>query len=425
MMPRILILHYTPPGVVGGVEGIIQQHTLLLTARGFPVEVVAGRTGEIEVPFHLIPEIDAARPENVEIEDELARGVVSEQFEQTRRLIMEKLEPVVARAEVVIAHNAFTLHFSLPLTSVLWDLAAGRPPGSMIAWCHDLAWTNPLYIPAMYHAPPWTLLRMAAPNTTYVTVSAERKAELAGLWGEGADRIVVVPNGIDPIKLLRLSTFASDLVSRYELFDRDIVLLLPVRITRRKNIEAGIRAVRSLKDRGLDVRFLISGPVAPHHPARSRSYLADLKALRAELNVSEEVIFLSDELGKNLDDQAVAELFTVADALLFPSAQEGFGLPILEAGAARLPVVLSDLPIFREVGGSDVRTFPLDSSADTIAAEILRSLDNGPSRLYRRVLREYRWDAITDRKILPLLPGYGAWSQQREAAGAVDDEIRS
>jgi mannosylglucosylglycerate synthase len=424
-MPRILILHYTPPGVIGGVEGIIQQHIRLLTDRGFPVEVVAGRPGQVEVPFHLIPEIDAARTENVQIEDELSRGVVSERFERTRRVIMEKLAPVVARADAVIAHNAFTLHFSLPLTSVLWDLATKRSPGSMIAWCHDLSWTNPLYVPAMYDASPWNLLRLPAPNTRYVTVSGERKAELSALWGDGGDHIVVIPNGVDPVKLLRLSPFVSDLVSRYGLFDRDIVLLLPVRITRRKNIEAGIRAIRSLKDRGLDVRFLISGPVAPHHPARSRSYLADLKALRAELNVSEEVVFLADELGENLDDRTVAELFTVSDVLLFPSAQEGFGLPILEAGVARLPMVLSDIPIFREVGGSDIRTFTLDSAAGTIAAEILRSLDNGPSRLYRRALREYRWDAIVDRKILPLLPGYGTWSQPRELASAVDDEPRS
>ena len=424
-MPRILIMHYTPPGVIGGVEGIIQQHIRLLTGRGLLVEVVAGRPGQVEVPFHLIPEIDAARPENVQIEDELSHGVVSEEFEQTRRVIRESLEPLVARADAVIAHNAFTLHFSLPLTSVLWDLAAKRSPGSMIAWCHDLAWTNPLYIPAMYDTFPWNLLRLAAPNTNYVTVSGERKAELAALWGDGGARIVVIPNGVDPVKLLRLSTFTSELVSRFGLFDRDIVLLLPVRITRRKNIEAGIRAIRSLKDQGLDVRFLISGPVAPHHPARSRSYLADLKALRAELRVSEEVVFLADELGENLDDRTVAELFAVSDVLLFPSAQEGFGLPILEAGVARLPVVLSDIPIFREVGGADIRTFALDSPADTIAAEILRSLDNGPSRLYRRALREYRWDAIVDRKILPLLPGYGTWPEPRDLASAVDDEPRT
>jgi glycosyltransferase involved in cell wall biosynthesis len=181
------------------------------------------------------------------------------------------------------------------------------------------------------------------------------------------------------------------------------VLLLPVRITRRKNIQAGIRAVRALKDRGLDVRFLVSGPVAPHHPGRSMNYLEQLKQVRKDLEVTEEVVFLADELGHNLDNRTVSELYTVADVLLFPSAQEGFGLPILEAGLARLPVVLSDIRIFREVGGDDVLSFDPESSGEAIADQVVSALSTRQERLYHRVLHTYRWDAILDRCILPLL----------------------
>lgn len=397
------MLHYTPPGVIGGVEHVMHQHIRLLLARGYEVTVVAGRTGEAQHDFHLLPQINVARPESVHVEAELALGVVSGRFYDDRQAIFESLSPLVNAADVVIAHNAFTLHFSLPLTAVLWELAGRRKPGSMIAWCHDLSWVNPLYIPAMHPGYPWDLLRTPAPNTQYVTVSEERKAELGELWAGDSPEIVVVPNGVDACEFLRLSAPARALVERYSLFERDAVLLLPVRITRRKNIEAGIRAVRTLKDRGFDVRFLISGPQAPHHPVRSTSYLDDLKALRSGLGVEAEVVFLADELGENLDNQTVAELYVVSDVLLFPSASEGFGIPILEAGLVRVPIVLSDIPIFREVGGQDVRTFGLDAAPDTIAASIVEALDTGPARLYRRVLREYRWEAIVDHHILPLL----------------------
>jgi glycosyltransferase involved in cell wall biosynthesis len=406
MSERVLILHYTPPGVLGGVEHIIRQHIELLTARDFDVEVVAGRnSGEARVPVHVIPEIDAARPESAVLEAELASGLVSERFDQTRAAILRRLTPLAQAADVLIAHNAFTLHFSLPLTAALWELAAAPVPAARIAWCHDLAWTNPLYLPAMHEGYPWSLLRQPAPNTQYVTVSDERRIELLDLW-DGLDRsVVVVPNGIDPVRFLRLGTPTREIVERYDLFERDLVLLLPVRITRRKNIELAIRAVRALKDRGMDVRFLVSGPVAPHHPGRSRSYLEELKGLRAGLDLESEVVFLSDALGHNLDDDTVSELYGVADVLLFPSAQEGFGLPILEAGLARVPAAVSDIAIFREVGGEDVFRFDLDDSPDTIAASVIRAVRNCPSRLYRRVLREYRWDAIVDRKIVPLLRG--------------------
>jgi glycosyltransferase involved in cell wall biosynthesis len=402
MGKRILVVHYTPPGVIGGVEHIIHQHIHLLSARGYRVKVVAGQPGDARLRAHVIPEIDAASEANVQLDGELAAGVVSPLFHRLQRAIREKLINLSRNADHVIAHNAFTLHFSLPLTGVLWELAAQRPAGSFIAWCHDLSWTNPLYVPSMHPGYPWDLLRTPAPSVTYVTVSEERRDELRALWG-GNGPISVVPNGIEVEAFLRLSEETKSIVERFRLFERDAVLLLPVRITRRKNIQAAIRAVRALKDRGLDVIFLISGPVAPHHPNRSRDYLAYLKEEREMLGVMEEVIFLADTLGHNLDDRTVSELYTVADVLLFPSAQEGFGLPILEAGLARMPVVLSDILIFREVGDDDVWNFPLESSGEVIADRVITALSTPQARLYRRVLRTYRWDAIVDRGIIPLL----------------------
>jgi glycosyltransferase involved in cell wall biosynthesis len=273
----------------------------------------------------------------------------------------------------------------------------------MIAWCHDLAWTNPLYLPVLHEGYPWSLLREPAPRTTYVTVSQERRRELLGLWGDGRDQVTVVPNGIDLLALWRFSPLARHIVERFRLLDCDLVLLLPVRLTRRKNVETAIRAVRALKDRGLAVRFLVSAPPAADHPGLSNGYLASLQELRADLGVEEEVLFLADALGHSLELETVAELYQVTDVLLFPSTQEGFGLPILEAGAMRVPLVLSDIPIFREVGAEDAAFFGLQDPPEAIADRILAALAGPSSRLYRRVLRDYRWEAIVDRQILPLL----------------------
>jgi glycosyltransferase involved in cell wall biosynthesis len=400
---RILIVHYTPPGVIGGVEHVIREHVRLLEARGCDVVIVAGRRGRGRRPVRVIPEMDAARPQGVRIERELAEGRVSDEFSRLRDRIRSELEPLVQSSDVVIVHNAFTLHFSLPLTAALWEIAAGRTPGTMIAWSHDLAWSNPLYMPALHAGYPWDLLRRPAPNTRYVTVSTERKLELAALWGRGEDDITVIPNGIDVATTLGLSRATREIVDRYRLFDRDAVLLLPVRITRRKNIEAGIRAVGELRDRGLDVRFLISGPVAPHHPQRSMLYLRELKRLRAELELDEQVVFLADALGVPLSTRTVNELYRITDALLFPSEQEGFGLPVLEAGLMRVPAVVSAIPIFRELGQEDIVMFQLDESAARIAERIEEALGSKSARLFKRVVRNFRWDAIADQCIMPLL----------------------
>lgn len=406
MSGRVLFVHYTPPGVVGGVEHVMHQHAHLLEARGYEVQVVAGRSSDTGTSVDVIPEIEVARPENALVETELDGGVVSSRFWEMRATVMERLRPFANWADTIVVHNAFTLHFNLALTSVLWELAVRRPPGSVLAWCHDLAWTNPLYIPLMHPGYPWNLLRIPAPNVTYVTVSEERRDELRSLWGGADVPITVVPNGIDVYEFLRLSEDTRRIVERYALLERDAVLLLPVRITRRKNVETAIRAVRSLKDRGLDVRFLVSGPQAPHHPGRSDAYLGRLIDMRRDLGVEEEVVFLAHDLGRTLDSGTVAELYSVADVLLLPSSQEGFGLPIIEAGVARVPVVLSDIRIFEEVAGDNAWRFSLTADADTIAGVVVEALESKPSRLYRSVLRRYRWDVIVDGRILPLLRGH-------------------
>lgn len=51
-----------------------------------------------------------------------------------------------------------------------------------------------------------------------------------------------------------------------------------------------------------------------------------------------------------LDDDGLARLLGDARALLFPSFAEGYGIPLVEALAAGIPVIASDLPVFREIG---------------------------------------------------------------------------
>jgi glycosyltransferase involved in cell wall biosynthesis len=54
---------------------------------------------------------------------------------------------------------------------------------------------------------------------------------------------------------------------------------------------------------------------------------------------------------ENLPDRLVAEYLLSARALLNPSFAEGFGLPVAEALSLGVPVICSDLPELREVGG--------------------------------------------------------------------------
>jgi glycosyltransferase involved in cell wall biosynthesis len=68
------------------------------------------------------------------------------------------------------------------------------------------------------------------------------------------------------------------------------------------------------------------------------------------------------ELGP-LDDDRLADVLAGSRALLFPSSAEGYGIPLVEALAAKVPVIASDLPVFREIGQGVPELLPLNDLA--------------------------------------------------------------
>ena len=77
--------------------------------------------------------------------------------------LRRELAAALEGCDVCLAHNVATLHKNLALTAALHDLA--EPAASaLVAWCHDFAWTDPLYLPALHAGWPWDLLRTAWPG---------------------------------------------------------------------------------------------------------------------------------------------------------------------------------------------------------------------------------------------------------------------
>ncbi|AMP16212.1 glycosyltransferase family 4 protein [Collimonas pratensis] len=62
----------------------------------------------------------------------------------------------------------------------------------------------------------------------------------------------------------------------------------------------------------------------------------------------------------DLDDVELEYAYGHAKSLVFPSFVEGFGLPLVEAMQRGLPVMASDIPVFREIGGDFISYFDLD-----------------------------------------------------------------
>ena len=138
------------------------------------------------------------------------------------------------------------------------------------------------------------------------------------------------------------------------------------------------------------------------------AYLDSLQTIRKELGLEQAAHFVYAAKGVDdrllLSDAELANFYQTADAMFFPSRQEGFGIPILEAGLARLPIFATDLPPFRESAGPNATLFALAAKPRDVARTIVDTLQADRAfQLRRRVLKNFTWQRIVTNKILPLL----------------------
>jgi glycosyltransferase involved in cell wall biosynthesis len=374
------------------------------------VTVLAGRGGPLPpgsgVSLTIIPELDSKHPEVSAVRDALDRGQVPAVFDPLRTRIQRQLGEAMMELDAVIAHNALSLHFNLPLTAALWAIAEQQRP-RVVAWVHDLSWLNPLYRPLMHEGGPWDLLRRPNPRITPIFVSEQRRQEWTTLTGATTDPRQVIPNGLDPAALLKIGARARELVTRFGLDEVDILLLAPVRITKRKNLEWAIEAAAAVRASGRTVQLLITGPPGPHNP-RALEYVNELRQLTGRLGLGESVRFLFELASRGAEPYAVdgatlSDLYMLSDVVTLPSSSEGFGLPLAEAALFRVPVVATDLPAFREIAPEGATLVPLAGGSAAFSAAVVNAIDAPAARLRRNVMEALSWDHIVRERLEPLL----------------------
>jgi glycosyltransferase involved in cell wall biosynthesis len=411
MTQRVAILHYSSPPVIGGVESLIGHHANGLMHLGYAVRVISGSGAPLPAPIetYLNPLFSSSHPDILALKTELDAGSITPAFEDMVSQISQALEAALAECGICIAHNLHNMNKNLPLTAALHRCTTTRQM-RCIAYCHDVAASNPQYINEFQPGYPWDLLHTAWPGTQYVTVSTYRRDDLAQVLHIPPSSITVIPPGVDPQQFFRWTPTTLDLVSRLRLLDADGLLFLPARLTRRKNIELALHILRAIRDISeQDFRLIVTGPPGPHNPT-NQAYLTRLLDLRAALDLAGKAHFLyacGDTPGQPLliDDATMSDLYQLADALLFTSTQEGFGIPVLEAALVRLPIFCTDIPPLRETAADDAHYFdPAPQSAEQIAQRIWETLRASATyRLSVRVRQHYRWERLIKRQLVPLL----------------------
>jgi glycosyltransferase involved in cell wall biosynthesis len=272
--------------------------------------------------------------------------------------------------DAVIVHNVFTMPFDLAWTEELIELTHSRPDIRWINWIHDVRWAEKV------------------PNALHVAVSQHRKAEYAKITNEP---IHVIPNGCNAKAVLGL----TDRVSALQLEKAPLVILQPTRFVRRKNIETGLRVLAELPE----AIYLVTAAPDPHQKDGLK-YFRELKRLAKELGVTKRVHFLGEKAV--LTDDDVRSLYQMADVLFFPSIQEGYGLPLIEAALHQVPVFCSDIPAHREVAAG-AAFFKLSASPKGIARKIKADVEVKTRQARRGLMVRLGWEKIVKERLEPLL----------------------
>ena len=352
---KVSLLHYSTWPEMGGVESVIRDQANMLVHAGHDVRILTGFGHDTGEPCKLtvVPQLAPDYELNKSVRAVLDRGQADQNFTKYRSVLVEALGALLADVDITIVHNIFTMHYNLACTMALHDLASKH---KMIAWTHDLTATNSDFALPNPTQPPWNLMRTSCKNATYVATSDLRASEIKAQL-KPAVTAQVIPNMVDPMRLFGLTPEMRTALVALEIPWRDFVFLLPARVMVRKNIDFAIEVVRKLHAQGRNPLLLITGAKVADSPASEHYGTFLRQSLPKELQGH--VIFLSDYF--LIQDDTLRDLYLLSDCLLFPSKQEGFGLPVLEAAMHRMPVWCRDIPAFKALEGSG--SFLLDDLA--------------------------------------------------------------
>jgi len=152
------------------------------------------------------------------------------------------------------------------------------------------------------------------------------------------DRLVVIPNGVDPIYSACPDSEADAQIARMlePRMNGGIEIMHVGSAIKRKRIDLLLEIFAALISRLPGMKLVRAGGPMP----------SELRARAEQLGVADAIIELP-----MLDRRVLAAAYRRAACVLLPSDSEGFGLPVLEAMACGTPVIASDLPVLREVGG--------------------------------------------------------------------------
>jgi len=238
--------------------------------------------------------------------------------------------------------------------------------GTVITTIHDL--TYKLYPNTMDASNKKRLekdMKSTIKRADYIiTISESSKRDIIKYLHVDENKIQVIYPGVDEVykKVLNSDEIIA-VKNKYNIHGKYLLYLGT--LEPRKNIETIIRAYSCFKKSDKEnIKLVLAG---------KKGWLYDnIFKLVKEFDIEDSVIFTD-----YIDDSDKATLYQGAEMFLFPSLYEGFGMPVIEAMASRIPVITSNSSSLPEVSGeAAIITDPLDYKKISESIELILN-DNG------------------------------------------------
>jgi glycosyltransferase-like protein len=200
----------------------------------------------------------------------------------------------------------------------------------------------------------------------------------------------VVPNGVDLARFSPATPAAREAMrARFGIEPSAPFFVAIGGVEKRKNALGTLAAFARVRERHPTARLTIAGGASVFDHGAYRTAF-DALASELGLRLGTDAIVTGP-----LPDDDIRMLLRAADALVFPSLVEGFGLVVLEALACGTPVVTSDVPPFTEYLAPHHAIFVDPDVPDSIAAGMMRALDPAIAAALRergpRVAARFTW----------------------------------
>jgi glycosyltransferase involved in cell wall biosynthesis len=217
----------------------------------------------------------------------------------------------------------------------------------------------------------WLLKNTALPaarrSMAVITPTSYAKKRIIHFTGLPAEKLTTIYEGPKTFPQVT-DEGAENLLLQLNLENKKYLLHVGV-MSKRKNIPALIRAFYLLKRSGYtELKLVLTGNTV------SKKHSDDYQEIQNTITkyaLEQEVIFTG-----YLNDQELGHIYNQAMLYVFPSVNEGFGIPLLEAFHHRIPVLVANNTCLPEVGGNAV--IPFDPFCDEDMFEKLKMVIDDP-----------------------------------------------